>query len=324
MKYSRDSFIVKCGRLYQQVSPIFSFIDYIPRLFIRKKLGYYTPMIILLAPPRSGSTLLYQVLSSGFRSIYLSNLWNLLYATPLIGGLLSESIRDSTRISSFKSNKGFVPGIVGEAEGLKFWSYWMGQSLDERYSKIFVKKSLHLVGSLNILGNHFSKPCITCYLGHVFCIKKLRKLFPNSLFIHLTRNLIDNGMSLYTISPSKMFSSKPRELNNFPYTDRLEQIAAQLIHIHKRIIDNSDDSCINISYSQLCKSPQVVIERIEKFAKERNIFLELCNIDKLPEKFTLQTFDREDSNSKKLNSYIEIELENLDQSYHNFFNSLIQ
>jgi len=87
-------------------------------------------VVILLALPRGGSTLTYQVLVHGLKAAYLSNLGNLFYQVPLFGGLVSNWLCGNYR-SDFRSRQGFVTGACGPAEGLRFWSYWCSQGLRE-------------------------------------------------------------------------------------------------------------------------------------------------------------------------------------------------
>ena len=79
--------------------------------FKKNKLDRY-PMIAVISAPRSGSTLTTQILARGTKSLYLTNLWNLLYALPLIGGFLSSNKQVRKK---FQSNLGWVDGIYGES-----------------------------------------------------------------------------------------------------------------------------------------------------------------------------------------------------------------
>lgn len=268
-KEGRAGIAVKLGRLYQSVSPLFSFVDYLFSLCIptnKNKLQ----VICLLAAPRSGSTLTYQILNSGIKNIHLTNIWNLLYATPLIGGLISKFLVKNYP-SSFSSRQGFVPGLKGEAEGLKFWTFWSGQSLsqDADWNSKKVKKlhsKIHKIVSED-------EAFITGYLGHVFCIDNLRKIFPNILFIHLQRNLLSNARSIYNASPNEWFSSRPHGNTEVLKSDRFTQIAYQIISIHKEIWENRGEDYIVLNVNKIGENPSQSINEIIAFAKEKNISL---------------------------------------------------
>ena len=111
MNNGRRSFSVFLGRLFQSIPPfLYSWVE----LFFNKKEIKRYPTIFVISTPRSGSTLTYQILSRGTKSYVLTNLWNLFYAIPIIGGLLTR--RNKNINSNFKSDRGLVPGLFGESE----------------------------------------------------------------------------------------------------------------------------------------------------------------------------------------------------------------
>ncbi len=284
---SRQSLAVRIGRVYQQISPAFSFADYLAAmpLSLTGRGRIERPVICLLAPPRSGSTLTYQVLASTIDGMYLTNVWNLFSSTALIGGLISKRIcRNKT--SSFESTQGFVPGLCGEAEGLAFWSQWTGQTLDEATSQWKSGASLRLKHRINLLASD-NRPFITGYLGHVFCIDKLRALFPRAIFVHLSRDLIGNGMSLYRASQERWFSTQPKKCN--PQAERLDQIADQLITIHESILQQSvSTDTIHVNYAEICRAPRAFIGRLKDFCRTKNVDFEF-DLDNIPDQFKERT-----------------------------------
>src|SRR6056297_3856002 len=101
IKSSRNSLLTKLGRRYQDISPVFRFIDY-PFRALTNKRESNVPAVFLVAPPRSGSTLTYQLLTHSFENFHLTNIWNLLYSTPILGSILSEKFCYN-KVTEFKS-----------------------------------------------------------------------------------------------------------------------------------------------------------------------------------------------------------------------------
>jgi len=299
---------VKVGRIYQNISPLFSFID---KNFIPKHIDIETniPKIFLIAPPRSGSTLTYQILTSAFNNFHLTNLWNLLFATPYLGGIISSKRIMNKPLSSFESNYGFVSGIDGEAEGLKFWSYWLGQGLEEGKSSTDLIKIKRINSVLNLLGNKFNAPFISGYLGHSLCIPEIRKYFGNTIFVFLQRDFLANALSLYKASPEHSFSIKTLEMKKA--SNRMEEIVIQLKGIYGKMIENKDIDTFIYSYEELCESPAIFIQKFKEFASKKGIFLDLKKHIKMPEKFPYKILYAQDPILQKLKEYIQIhELEN--------------
>ena len=144
----RNGIPIKIGRIFQSVSPALRFLDYPFRLPYAFKTSESLPAIFILAPPRSGSTLLYQLLTEAFYNVHLTNISNLLFSTPVLGSVLSDWLCKNYK-TNFESSKGFVQGLCGEAEGMKFWKYWMGQALYPNEASLKPKKLGKLKGLLN-------------------------------------------------------------------------------------------------------------------------------------------------------------------------------
>lgn len=279
------------------------------------------PVVCLLAPPRSGSTLTYQVLTTAIDGLHLTNIWNLLGSTPLIGGLLSKRLCRN-RKSTFQSTQGFVPGLCGEAEGLAFWTHWTGQTLSESTSQWKPSASAKLKRRIDLLSSS-DQPFITGYLGHVFCISELRALFPRIVFVHLTRDLNANALSLYRAAADRWFSTLPKSCNTG--ADRWNQIADQLVTIHEAILEQFDSAdTFQASYDQVCDSPRTFLSQLNEFSKTRNIDLPI-NLDLVPEKFKKRDSSQADESvTSKLHIALLERLKSASPQHRDFLDSLLE
>lgn len=264
---NRSSLIVKIGRVLQKQYKFMGFLD-TPFPYKTKDVK----VICLIASPRSGSTLTYQVLSDAFENNHLTNLSNLLYSTPTLAFKLQNFICKKYK-SSFNSTHGFVGGVCGEAEGLKFWEYWSNQSLNEvSLDKDKIKK-LH-----NRLKKLDNKPFITGYLGHTFSIEFLREEFKdNILFIELKRDRLSHHYSLYKLfnNSKKPLSIVPKSLKNREFNTTQELVVEQLYELKKVVDKNRGDDFLQINYEDICKKPNEVIKIVQQKAKERGINLKI-------------------------------------------------
>jgi len=248
------------------MSVIFTPLDSIvSKIFARESYGNLK-VVCLLSCPRGGSTLTYQVLRSGINGRYLSNLWNLLYATPFIGAYFSSLF---VGVSTFSSNYGFVKGLSGEAEGLKFWTHWTGQGIDQQRSQWNIKRSESLKSKLDHILEE-NEAFITGYLGHVFCIHELRALFPNVMFIYLTRNLLDNACSILRASSNEWFSTRPIIENR---ENKNSRVVAQLLAIHYIIYKEKSNDYYELNFEELKRQPEAVVDKIIAFSEKRGINL---------------------------------------------------
>lgn len=275
-------------------------------------------MLCIVAPPRSGSTLTYQILTRRLNNSHLTNLWNLLYATPALGALVSK-VFCGKYISSFKSQNGFVPGACGESEGMRFWTHWCGQGLVENAGG---GDEIRLNELLSILQKVcFKETFITGYLGHVFCMELLRNIFPKIIFVHVTRDLLSNSFSLYQRSSNGWFSLSPEATQGTKFSSTHEQVVEQLFCLHDIIIRNSNPSdTIQIRYEDLCDNPEQIIEKIVNFGMRQGIeFKEVLH--KLPDFYKQTVIDTKNSDIRRLQKIIRNRI--LDENENlKFFQSL--
>jgi hypothetical protein len=269
--------LLSVARIFQSIPPVF--LTWIEFFFPKKRSDHY-PIIFVIAPPRSGSTLIYQLLNRGTKSLYLSNFWNLLYALPYIGGRYVKSV---SKNRSFKSDRGLVPGLSGEAEGMKFWSYWTGQGLEDK-KNIISKERVKYIKS--VFSTLLSKdiPMISGYLGHSFSVEFLRKNFPGCIFIYLKRDELSNIYSM--VQTFKGFEENRKDfiwmsLKPIGWEDKKkEEVTDKVLWQYKSIKQKieseiSDKDTLIVNYEEICKQPRVFLDNVSNFAKDKGINLSL-------------------------------------------------
>lgn len=265
----RQSLVVRAARLAQTMP--WKYLRPLEQHLIRSRSSGAThpPLIILLALPRSGSTLTYQSLIHAFQPAYLSNFWNLLYSLPAFAGLLSRKLCDGHE-SDFESAHGFVEGICGPAEGLRFWSYWTGWGLDENSDSqldpvVQAQKIQYLRAVLAAIATE-DAPLVTGYLGHALVPDALYRWFPHAVFVRLRRDLLSNAASILRCRKNQggeWFSVVPRECVSWLDADIHTQVAAQVYWLNRRL-DRlpSDAQVVDVTYEGLCTAPNETIQRV--------------------------------------------------------------
>ena len=251
--------------------------------FKKNKIDRY-PMIAVISAPRSGSTLTTQILARGTKSLYLTNLWNLLYALPLIGGFLSSNKQVRKK---FQSNLGWVDGIYGESEGMRFWEYWIGQSLEEPLKKVpssrvnYIKKVFGRLLKNNLM--------IVSYLGHAFSVQELRNIFPGILFIYLKRDKIANLNSIINVNKDRdWFSLKPIGWKKKRNINKYEKCLWQYNQIIKNLDKSYDEKdTLIVWYEDIRNNPHLFLEKVKQFASKNKIEVEL-DLDNIPSKFKIK------------------------------------
>ena len=274
---TRHSVAVRIGRVFQDGLGYFSFLDYLARipLFFRSK--HHPPVMAIVSPPRCGSTLTYQVLVSRLESRHLTNLANLFYATPAFGAWLASVVCNRHR-STFRSDYGFVSGLCGESEGMKFWTHWSGQELENNPTNFKPGKLQELYSIMQRADPR--KVFIGGYIGQVFCMELLRKSFPGIIFIHVTRDLLSSAYSLFRKSDGGWYSLVPEHLREVSFSSTHDRVVEQLFSLHSIILKNSGEGdVIPIRYERLCRDPEGMVGEIVDFGRGRGLNLNLKACD---------------------------------------------
>lgn len=290
----RESLSVKVARTIQKV-PL-SWLRVIEKPFISRVKNSEIKMLCILALPRSGSTLTYQSIIHRFDTAYLSNLGNLLYQLPLVGFRLSKWWCRN-HVSDFTSNHGFVSGLCGPAEGLKFWSYWMGCSLDERKSqepKNFTKRKEYLRKCFACIGTA-ERPVLSGFLGHSLIPRVIDNELPGTVFIRLRRDPLSNAVSILKAkrkAGQKWFSIFPKECLSVISNSEHERVASQVYWLNKRL----DEQCSNmetyyLNYEDLCKNPTFELGKLQEYCIKQGVRLTFNN--EMPSHFKYQVIHPE-------------------------------
>ncbi|MEX0373723.1 sulfotransferase [Spiribacter roseus] len=291
---NRRSLAVRIGRLAQSLPQ--SWLRPIESPFVRTLVRADPNVIFLLALPRSGSTLTYQALVHALEPHYLSNLGNLLYGLPWLG-LKSSQLFCGHHDSNFRSKHGFVEGLCGPAEGLKYWSYWTGVGLTDRHT--LARNDGKLAQRVNYFRDAVRAtatpraPMIAGYLGHTLVAKQLREWFPSAVFIRLHRDPLSNALSLLRSRAdkyNKWFSVKPKECEDMEDRTVQAQVAAQVYWLNRRLDALAhDDRTINIGYEELANAPNTTMNRIIHDGNACGLSLEMQKT--LPSYFTHRVAD---------------------------------
>ena len=271
------------GKIYQKISPILGVLDHASKLKSPRENKY----IFIISKPRSGSTITYQILASALDCIYFSNLSNVMYSTPYLGGSLMA--RKENHLSHFKSKLGFVDGIYGEAEGLTFWNYWAGMDIFEN-EKINKKGLVKLFSRLDKVDTN-GKPFLFCYLPHIFYQKYLIEVLGDrAIFIKLERDLLSTAHSLYNASPNALMSVQNKVMLEHSDKTMYTKIVYQLYILSKRMYQ-VDHQEIKIKYEKLCCNVHQILRRVHAELRDYNV---PCHLDLagIPDKLNFNLLDR--------------------------------
>jgi hypothetical protein len=245
------------------------------------------PMIFIMGPLRSGSTLIMQWLASLGCFSYPTNLMSRFYKTPIIGSKIQllltddmyrfrdELIELNSRID-FYSENGKTNGLLAPNE---FWYFWrrflnFGEidylPTSELISNDTVKMLVHeLAGIADV----FKKPF--ALKGQIlnYNIDYLDHIFKKAIFIHVKRDPLTNVESALQARERQLgdikewYSFKIPEYNQLKSMTPYEQVAGQVYYINKAVTSGlalvAEHKKITVNYEDFCMDPKILYAELQ-------------------------------------------------------------
>lgn len=223
----------------------------------------YQPLFIV-GLPRSGTTVLYQMLLTGFRFAYFSNLANVFYGYPLLILILFKRKHLSYRNTQYKSNYGYVSGIFAPSESGSIFRYWSELEFGDGV--------VHVVKGVM---RFMRAPLIFKNLNATFHIKEIEKLFPNAIFVYVERDLKDVCVSNYLgfLNDGGIEISGLSKKSLESEEDILAKIGTSLKKINENLMIDLDQSkCryLKIDYVDLCDNSANILQEIRELFDENS------------------------------------------------------
>jgi len=237
------------------------------------------PTFFIIGAPRTGSTLLYQVVSSIFQVSYLDNLVYYGREIPFFSYLISHKIYSKKGHFSFYSNYGDTTksGLHAPSEAGNLWKRWMpkdkfyinetniDQQDQESFSQ-FVRAIIYYSGLPLVIKN--------LYFSQRLRFLKSTDLKPK--FIFIKREPLYTAQSIFMARQKKLsdinswWSVEPYNYHDLKKLDVYNQIASQVYYIEKQIENDlrlfNENDILVINYEDLTYKTEEIIENIKSFS----------------------------------------------------------
>ncbi|ABW67634.1 sulfotransferase family protein [Desulfosudis oleivorans] len=233
-----------------------------------------TGIVFIVGAPRTGTTLLYQVLTNMLDVGYLSNLSNLFYHSLFSGMVLHDKLYGDRPHNNFSSDNGRTKGWASPNESGKFWYQWYPKDVscltEEMLSGVDFSP---MVNTIRNIQDRLKKPLVFKNQTNSQRVASLAKLFPDSVFIHTVRDPFPVADSIiehrqrFLGSTDKWYSIKPDNYEQIKDLDFVEQVVRQ-IHGVDSMIDRAfqeldQDRWVRVRYEEICKNWPEVVEQVK-------------------------------------------------------------
>lgn len=255
------------------------------------------PPVFIIGAPRSGSTLLSQVLVQRYKFTFLSNFIALFYETPVLASWVAKQMGLKTPIGDYKSEYGKTKGWGAPNECGPFFYRWFPADMSRIYvpsgtiCQEDLKQFRNTLGAISYFGD---ASMLTKNLFNSLRIGPILDAIPEAMFIVCKRNYVENALDILQSRIIKKDNKKswigppPKEITKLQRLHYSEQIVGQIHYIYKQIDEDKKqyghDRFIEVQYEELCENVIKVITKVEKKLTNNHIRLKNNN-NKLPNNF---------------------------------------
>ena len=233
------------------------------------------PTLHIVGVPRSGTTLLSQLISMHLQVGYIDNLIAAFWQAPLYGIRLSQKLLSEGTGSDFKSRYGRTLGIREPHEFGYFWRSVLGyHDLSEQESSHERRIDWNRLRTILVNMTHeFAAPVVFKSFLIGWHIRRLQRLLPLTCFVHLRRDPLESAVSLCAMrrqlgDPATTWTSlKPREYAWLKDEPLPRQLAGQVYFLDRRLTEQLSGvpaaRVLEISYTDLCADPSQVLAQVQ-------------------------------------------------------------
>ena len=285
------------------------------------------PALLVIGAPRSGTTLLSQILASSANFCYPTNFLSRFAYAPMIGAMIQQmlfdpkfrfrnELHDLQQAVSFSSDLGKTDNAMDISEFYHFWRRFFPNHeshylLEDQLKEIKLSKMLQEIASIESI---CKKPFFSKGKMFQYNIKYFAEKISKLIFVYIKRDPVYVMQSIL-LSRRKMYGNdriwwavKPREYAWLKDMDVYHQIAGQVLYstrsIENELTSLPDTRKLCLTYEELCRDPRQVFRQLQAVYLEYNYVL----------KDTLVSKQLVVSNSVKLENK---ELERLQGAYEN-------
>jgi len=276
------------------------------------------PLILVMGPLRSGTTLFTQWLANTGLVAYPTNLLSRFYQAPIIGAKIQllltdprynfrDELGEFVQQTEFKSENGKTKGVLAPNEFWYFWRRFLSESGRDVWSDDELRQSMDtqtMQGELAGMMDVFQKPFAAKGMLFNYNIPFLDSVLDKVLFVQIKRDPVTNVSSVLDArrrqlgSEAAWYSFKIPEYEDMKDLDAVTQSAGQVYHIDKAVtrgmarVDESRK--LVVQYEDFCRDPeQVFAQLVRKLDLSDNEYngtaqFKVTRSDDLPERAAIE------------------------------------
>ena len=244
------------------------------------------PLVLIMGPMRSGTTLFMQWLANTGLFSYPTNLLSRFYQAPVIGAMIQllltdprynfrDELGEFVQQAEYKSENGKTKGVLAPNEFWYFWRRFFSDPERDIWTDEQLRESMdtrtmraELAGMMGI----FQKPFVAKGILFNYNIPFLASTFDNALFVQIKRDPVTNVASVLDArrrqygNERRWYSFKIPEYEELRGLDAITQVAGQVHYVDKAVtkgLEGLDESRkLVVRYEEFCTNPRDMFYKI--------------------------------------------------------------
>jgi LPS sulfotransferase NodH len=236
------------------------------------------PFVFVLGLPRSGTTLLSQLLAYCLDAGYVNNFAARFWLAPVHGIRLARLIAEGADEPSFESDYARTKSLLDIHEWGYFWRFWLRkQTFDDVVHAREREDEIDWAGLRLALANvqhELGKAFVAKNMLGAYHLPRLRRELGPVVYALIERDPLDAAVSIldarrkYYDDPSAWWSYIPPEYPLLKDRDPWEQVAGQ-VHYLSRFYERAlqevgEDAVVRVTYEQVARDPASVLATVSE------------------------------------------------------------
>lgn len=275
MKNSR--FIPTIGKKVRKLVGGFYPLARFEREYVKKCKLPSPPPIFIIGAARSGSTLLYQLMTYYLKCSYFSNFASVFYKYPVMITSITRPFVRGYEDNSFQSDYGFTKGLWAPSEAGGIFNYWFGGH--DKIDSDFIRDSVYKLSAIG------GGPFVCKNLVNSTRIEDICDIFPSAFIIHMKRDFMFNAQSIIlSLRNKRVEMGAIASAKEIICGDEIMVAVKYLCDIESRIRTaikkQNGNHYIQINYSDLCDNYPNDLKKIRRAYERTGYKMENKNFDK--------------------------------------------
>lgn len=244
-----------------------------------KNIAPIWPPIFVVGAPRTGTTLVYQVLTAGLQLSYFLNLAD---AYPLIPCVVTRVVHTLATVAppnKFRSRYGETRGWMAPSHGRHIWARWFPGDQSYVGPKVLSRTSIdEIKGTIACVEDAFRMPFINKAQGNCVRVHPLCEAFPKAVFVRVHRSHLQTVESILRSRKSlwgtneHWFSARPSNFGDLGSLSPCRQVCEQVHGIEadlsRDLTAAAPNRVFDVHYETFCHDPRSVLMAFRGFYQQ--------------------------------------------------------